>query len=644
MKMRWLTAIALGLGLTAQGQTLFTYGTHKADAKEFLRAFSKNNQATEDNKASAMRQYLDLYINSRLKIREAYDRRYDTLPEIKAEIGNLRDQIIDNYLSDPKALDRLSREAFARSQKDIHVAHIFISLTNSSGQLDTTAARKKLEEVEKRLARREDFGTVAAKYSDDPSAASNQGDLNYITAFTLPYVLENVIYATPVGKTSKPFTSRAGYHIFKNLGERTALGRIKIQQILLATVPGADAAAIQASARLADSLYQLLARGADFAKLATTYSNDLVSSIANGNVPEIAVGQYDPAFEQYIAGLKPGQLNKPFQSKHGFHIVKLLEVKPVSTTADEATLEALQQKVMTDDRWKTARDFIYTRVGQKPGLRKATLSETALWAISDSLLDYKPAGLGRGLTPATVLFTIGKQSWRIADWIQYAQMNRYRTDRGGIKPYSELMDEFRQQAMYQYYRDHLEEYNEDFRLQMSEFTDGNLFFEIMQQEVWNKAQSDSTALLALYQKNKANYYWKESADAILFFCPDETVANNLMKELEKDPAGWRRIMEPLRDRVVADSSRFEWSQLPGFNGNAPKAGTHTSAVINPTDNTASFAYIFKVYTISSPRSFEEAKGLVMNDYQNVLEAEWVKRLRAKYPVKVNQQTFNSLTR
>jgi len=206
------------------------------------------------------------------------------------------------------------------------------------------------------------------------------------------------------------------------------------------------------------------------------------------------------------------------------------------------------------------------------------------------------------------------------------------------------MDEFRQQAMYQYYRDHLEEYNEDFRLQMSEFTDGNLFFEIMQQEVWNKAQADSMALLSLYQKNKENYYWKESADAILFFCPDETTAGNLMKELEKDPAGWRRIMEPLRDRVVADSSRFEWSQLPGLNGNAPKAGTHTATVINPTDNTASFAYIFKVYTTASPRSFEEAKGLVMNDYQNILEAEWIKRLRAKYPVKVNQQTLNSLTK
>lgn len=642
--MRWLTALALGFSLSTQAQTLFTFGPHKTDAKEFLRAFNKNNQTTAANRSSAMRQYLDLYINSRLKIQEAYDRRYDTLPEIKAEIGNLRDQIIDNYLSDPKALDRLSREAFERSQKDIHVAHIFISFLNKNGQLDTLAARQKLAEVQKRLAKGEDFGTVAALFSDDPSAAVNRGDLNYITVFTLPYQLENLIYNTPVGKVSRTYNSRSGYHIFKNLGERKALGKIKIQQILLATVPGADQSAIQASARLADSVYQQLNKGADFGKLAGIYSNDLVSSIANGNVPDIAVGQYEPAFEHYIAGLTPGKLNTPFQSKHGFHIVKLLEVTPVSTTADAATLEAFQQKVLNDDRWKTARDFIYARVGQQPGLRKAAVNETALWAISDSLLDYKPAGIGRSLTPATTLFTIGKHAWKISDWIQFSQMNRYRTDRGGIKPYSELMDEFTKQAMYQYYRDNLELYNEDFRIQMSEFTDGNLFFEIMQNEVWNKAQADTVALASLYQQNKPNYFWKESADAILFFCPDENTASNLMKELEKDPAGWRRIMDPLRDRVVADSSRFEWSQLPGLNGQTPKAGTSTTAVINPTDNSASFAYIFKIYTSPSPRSFEEAKGLVMNDYQNILETEWVKRLRAKYPVKINQQTLNSLAK
>ena len=218
MKKNWLIAIIVSFALVnAHSQTLFTYGPYKADTKEFLRAFNKNNQQTAVSKSTAIKQYLDLYINSRLKIREAYDRRYDTLPNIESEIENLRSQVIENYMSDPDAINRLSKEAFKRSLKDIHAAHIFLSLKNASGNIDSAAARKKLNDVTKRLAAGEDFLKVAQQLSDDPSAKDNKGDLNFITVFTLPYEFENVVYSITPGKVSKPYLSRVGYHIFKNL-------------------------------------------------------------------------------------------------------------------------------------------------------------------------------------------------------------------------------------------------------------------------------------------------------------------------------------------------------------------------------------------------------------------------------------------
>ena len=143
MKKYWITAIVLSCTLiSASSQTLFTYGDYKADAKDFLSAFNKNNQQQITNKNGAIK-YLELYVNSRLKIREAYDRKYDTLPQIKSEIENLRSQIIENYLGNPEAMDRLSKEAFQRSLKDIHAAHIFISFKTANGVTDTLAARKK---------------------------------------------------------------------------------------------------------------------------------------------------------------------------------------------------------------------------------------------------------------------------------------------------------------------------------------------------------------------------------------------------------------------------------------------------------------------------------------------------------------------
>ena len=135
-----------------------------------------------------------------------------------ADLENLRQQIMPSYVTDKESVDRLVDEAFTRSQKDIHLAHIFISLF-PNGVPDSIAALKKLGEAQRKLNANVPFADVAREYSDDPSVKTNGGDLDWITVFSLPYELENLAYTTPVGKTSV-YRSKAGYHIFKNLGER----------------------------------------------------------------------------------------------------------------------------------------------------------------------------------------------------------------------------------------------------------------------------------------------------------------------------------------------------------------------------------------------------------------------------------------
>ena len=572
-------------------------------------------------------------------------RSYDTLPHIKSEIVNLRIQVIENYMNDPKTLDRLTKEAFQRSLKDIHAAHIFISFKNASGIVDTIAARQRLEDLIKRLAKKEDFLLVAQQVSDDPSAKTNKGDMDYITVFTLPYEFENIVYTTAAGKYSKPYTSKAGYHIFKNLGDRRALGKIKVQQILLAFPPDIDEAGKRATSRLADSLYQRIKTGDDFAKLAGAFSNDYVSAASDGNIPDISVGQYDPKFEKIIWSLKEGIVSKPFATTHGYHIVKKISATPISSNSSDKThIEGLQQKVKADDRWKSAKDIIYTLVKNKAGFEKYPYKDIVLWSLTDSLLDRRPAGMGRSMGTQSALFKIGDTVIRVADWIAYGQTNRYVADKSRLKTYPELMDEFNKNVLYQYYREHLENFNDEFRNQMEEFKDGNLFFEIMQQEVWNKAQADSSALLSLYEKNKAQYNWKQSADAVIFFCSDEATAKTFSDQLKKNPAGWKTTVEKVNEKVVADSARYEWEQIPGMGQKTAQDGAITSITVNPTDKTASFALISKSYPQSATRTFNEAKGLVMNDYQVWLEEEWIKKLKKKYPVVVDQKVLESMLR
>ena len=644
MKKHWLTAAFLCLTcLGASSQTVFTYGNHKVSAAEFLRAYNKNNQQSQGDKSASMREYLQLYINSRLRIQEAYDRRYDTLPQVRDEVANLRNQIVENYMSDPEAVKRLSAEAFQRSLRDIHVAHIFIS-NGSDGLSDTATARKKLATVNQRLAKGDDFMAVARELSDDPSASANGGDLQYVTVFTLPYQFETAIYNTAPGRYSSPVTSQAGYHIFKNIEERKALGKIRLQQILLAFPPGADASDKRAIGKRADSLYTLLQGGADMAKLAAEFSNDNISSHAEGNMSEVSVGQYDAAFEKLVWPLPDGTITRPFLSAYGYHLVKKLSSIPVETDPDDKeNNEKIEQKVMNDDRWKTAKDFIYARVKTKAGYKTLYPGEAALWAITDSLVDLRPAGAGRALKQSSPVFKVGDSTVRISDWASYVQMNRYKADRVTRKDYNTLLDDFSKQVMYQYYREHLEQFNPEFNYQMSEFRDGNMFFEIMQQEVWNKAQTDSVALLRLYEAGKSKYTWKESAVAVIFFCVDSVTAGELAAKIKASPASWRAATDAINEKVVADSSRFELDQIPGLEGK-PVAGSITRVLVNPTDNTATFSLIKEVYTQPSQRSFAEAKGLVMNDYQVLLEDKWTNELRKKYPVKINEKEFAKLVK
>ena len=211
---KFLLGAIFFLSLEASSQTLFTYGNDSVSVKEFLQAYNKNNTTAKNTQA--FQQYLDLYIASRLKIKEALVRRYDTLPQLISDINNLRTQILPMYEKDTETLNKLVDEAFGRSQKDIRLAHIFISYANPTGLTDSIKTKEEAQKVYGLLKAKSDFKTIAKQYSDDTSAKYNGGDLGYITVFTLPYELENLAYRTSPGSISALYQSKAGeaYHTF----------------------------------------------------------------------------------------------------------------------------------------------------------------------------------------------------------------------------------------------------------------------------------------------------------------------------------------------------------------------------------------------------------------------------------------------
>lgn len=620
-------------------QTLFSYGLHQVSATEFLNAYNKNKTDTVTTSQS-LRDYLDLYINFKLKVQAAKDLQLDTLPSLIADLQNFRNQVKDNYLTDEKELERLDNEAFERSQHDIHSVYYFINTTNEP---DSAKALKKIKELSAQLKNKANDDEVIDKFNASNLVQVQKQDLGYITVFTLPYKFENIIYGLQPGQLSAPYPAKNGWFIFKNEGVRNAVGKITVAQILFA-VPGGNGPQKDEAKKLADSVYNALQQGASFEDLAKKYSDDRNTFMNGGLMPEFGTAKYDSVFENHAFSLKhDGDISEPFETGFGYHIIKRVAAAPVPTSKeDEAFMYNLRQQVMNDTRNKIAREKFIKEILPVVGLKKEAINKKDLWKVTDSALwNHKNITSGK-ISQSTVLFSFndGKNA-KVSDWILYLRNLNKNWQDDNQKNYEQLLPVFINEFSVANYASRLEKYNPSFKAQIDEFKEGNLLFEIMQRKVWGKASSDTLGLKNFYNQHQQKYVWHASADAVIFSCSNREVAKSAITQLKKGKDKEEIINENL-SFIQADSGRFELGQIPVVERTAFSNGLITLPVINKNDGTAVFAKIIKMYPDGQQRSFEDARGLVINDYQNYLEQKWIDQLKKKYPVKVNEKIFQSL--
>ena len=614
MKKFFLFFILISITTCIFSQTLFTYGNNAVTKDEFLRAYNKNKTIVTD-KEKALREYLDLFIKFKLKVKAARDMRLDTLTSLANDLQNFRAQIEEGYLNDESRMSALVQEAFDRSQKDIHAVYYFYPL--------------------------KDFKDSASVLQHHLHAKENwSGDLGFITAFSLPYEMENAVYNLKPGEESKLLKSKNGFYIFKNIEERKAAGKIKAAQILIAFPPGANEEQKNNAAKTADSVYHALLAGADFGDVAKNISNDKMTYLSGGIMPEFGVGKYSPPFENKVFALqKDGDITQPFQTEFGYHIVKRISHTDIPTDKNDAGfLYNLKQQVQQDTRINSAKEKFLTDVLKRLNYKKNnSVNETDLWKLSDSfVVSNKVSGHYSGQTP---LFSFGNKNIKVSDWLIY--IKDYKTnDAYKGESDKEIMNKFISAKALDNYRKRLPEFNPDFKYQLQEFKDGNMLFEVMERNVWTKASNDTIGLKNYYNQYRKKYTWNQSADAILISSANEKISKDAAEQTKRG-ISWKQITEG-NPQIQTDSGRYELTQLPVKPNTNLALGMVTDPLINTADGTASFVKIIKLYPANQQRSFEEARGLVINDYQNYLEERWIAQLKKKYPVKVNENVFKTL--
>lgn len=630
-----MTVLSLLSLYSSQAQTLFTYGNKPVSVKSFLRAFEKTPAGNTDRR-QALTEYLPLFINYRLKVQDAYDQRLDTLPSQQDEWYNYRELLVESFVAKASGMEDLLQEALKRASEDRHISHLAIPFVPGDA-LSKQQAAALAAQVAKQLAGGLPFEEAVKRYASDAEEQARGGEVGWVTLFTLPYSYENVIYQLAPGQTSQPIAGSDAFHLFRVNKVRPAAGQRKVAQILIFNGENPTPESIAAGKKIADSVYQLLQSGLSFEQAALQYSADRSSYAAGGVLPPVGVGTYDASFENPVFALqKTGEISAPFLTSYGWHLVKLLEKIPAASPDNEEAVATLRQQLQNSDRAELARQAAIEKKYPLLKLKEMPVDKAALWRYTDSAL-RNGSTAGMPVQNKTVLFTIGPDKTLAENWVMYnrAVGNWQSAD------YEKRYRDYLRQTATLYYRQHLEKLEPSFAELLQEFNDANMLFAAMEKEVWAKANADTAGLQQYYEANKSKYVWGDGALALIITATDSMSAVRFRQALAKDASQWRQYLEQWKTTVMADSGRFEASQLPAAAW-PPVVGSATELQKNELDGSFSFTYILAAKPGGDIRSFEDARGYALSDYQQLLETRWVERLRRKYPVRINQSAWQAL--
>ncbi|MEG1586126.1 MAG: peptidylprolyl isomerase [Bacteroidales bacterium] len=640
-----LTTLALSaLSVSVYGEgdpVLMRINGQEIKKSEFEYIYHKNTQQQVAEQKN-LDEYLNLFVNFKLKVAEAESRGIDTTKAFMTELAGYRKQLAQPYLVDKTVDEALAREAYDRMKENVEVSHILLRLDPNASEAQVKQVYNKITAYKQKLEKGYDFGKLAKEVSEDPSAQQNNGYLGYISGFMTVYPFETAAYNTPVGQISEPVRTQFGYHLLRVTDRRQDPGEVLASHIMKMTPRNADEKALAEAKKAIDKIYAQLQKGADFSELAKNESDDTNSGTNGGELPWFGAGRMVPEFEKEVFALTDkGSITKPFRSPYGWHIAKLLDRRGIDSY--DAKKSDILRRIARDERGSKGHDALIAklkdayRFSMQPEGEKA-LNQLALdYSPVDSVFCERAAGL------AAPMMSLAGKTYTTADFAAYLRTHKGSNQFSHQDILAEKKKAFIDATIIAYEDSQLENKYADFRNLMREYRDGILLFEVSNKEVWEKASQDVAGLQRYFKKNKKSYRWDapkfkgfvvecknesvaEQARKIIKKAPADSVAIVLRRELNNDSIQFVRVQKGLYakgDNPVVDALRFKEGDLPEnhhfpvsfFSGKKLKRG---------------------------PESYEDVRGLVTADYQTYLEKIWIQELKKKNAVEINEDVLKTV--
>lgn len=624
------------LFVNAQTNTvLFTVDDVPVYTSEFKRVYSKNLDLVKDDSQKDIDNYLDLFVKYKLKIAEAKALGMDQKPNYLREFSSYKSQLAKNYLNDSKVTDQLIEEAYQRLQTEVDANHILVKIDENASPKDTLLAYQEIQKLRGR-AINEGFEVVKKDVHNGQTLFAEA--LGFFTAFKMVYPFENAAYNTAVGQWSQPFRTQFGYHVVFVNNKRKNRGDVTVAHIMLA-----GDKAEQTTESSINEIYKRIKQGEDFSALAKQFSDDKSSSSNGGKLNAFSAGQLSSKIfeEQAFALSNVGDISKPFKSEFGYHIIKLIDKKGIQSF-EELELE-LKNKIKRDSRSKVINDKRVENLLKAYNVNVTAVDLSPFVSILND--DYFSSSW---TIPSTfkgddTLLTIGTKQILQIEFAEFLFKSQRR--RQAKVPLNQLVDDnfkvFVETNLKAYQEENLESENQEYAQILSEYRDGLLLFDLMENQIWNAAKQDSVGLLAYYNNHKSNYYYDTRVDAIVASSAKKSVIKKVSKLLKQN---WST--DNIKKQINVDNQinvSFIIDTLDATHQALPKGLNLKAGVSNVFKHNDAYSVV-KVNSVlpKTQKTFEQAKGSVVSDFQEQKEKDWLLDLTNKYKVTINTEALQQV--
>ncbi|MBL6871300.1 MAG: peptidylprolyl isomerase [Flavobacteriales bacterium] len=630
----------------SQNNEILRIDDQVVNKSEFEQIYWKNKKEKIATKED-LDEYIELFINFKLKVISAEELGLDTTKKFIDELSGYRNQLEKPYLTDTSITESLINEAYYRTINEINASHIMVKLGPNPNPSDTLKAYNKISSFLESINSGElSFEKIAEESSEDPYAKTNAGNLGYFNAFKMIYSFENAAYKTPIGDVSKPIRTRYGYHLVRPNSTRKAMGKVKTSHIMITTnqkLPNNN----KITSEKINSIYNDLNNGIlSFEELANKFSEDRKSAKNGGEIGWISSGgNVYPEFEKTVFSLtKNGDFSKPFKTPNGWHIVKRLDYEPIGDL--KSLSYELKNKIEKDMRGqKTKSSFIKKLKVDYADLIEESITLNELKKIlNNENFDFKNMPLNKEIKGINnVILSIENRSYLIYDFLEHL-LNLKKLDKNLIinNTLIKLYEKFVNQKLIAFEKTQLEKKYPEFKALMKEYRDGILLFEISDQMIWTKAIKDTSGLKEFYISNTDTWKWPNRIKATIYTSESKKTISKAVSLKKKKGINNDSLIKIINKENILSLS-YESKIIEDFskyNSSFEELKKGFNKLINDNDKWT-IIYVEEKLPMAN-KKLKECEGLVVSAYQNYLEKAWIENLKNNHSITVNYNSLYSI--